>query len=289
LNKLSKLFFIKIFFLLFALSFTAKVFGAASISVTSVGSQQIIGNTTVQAINADINKQTTWVLYVLPLTNGLINTADPTKVIPLNRLVLSNSQGTPFQLQFGNLTQIASGSNFGRDNIPFNFVLQNLATDYPGDYSGNFTFRLVAGAETVSTTYTLLINRPPVQTITLTPAQLNIAVNTSGLLQPNYTQETATPEIITLNSTIPWKLVLKGNTATNGISYFFKVLSIPPGATTSYSGAYFPYTTSDTNIVTGTSSVVNGTVQVNYQIKINQSGFQPAGTYNITVPYNITP
>ena len=173
---------------------TSKAYAAASIEVTSVGSPVIIGNTTVQNINVRINKQATWKVYITPLDNGLINISDPTKVIPLSRLVLTNSTGSNvYTLQYGIPTQIASGTNYGIDNIPYKFVLTNSGSDYPGTYTSHFQFQIVAGTETVSTTYTLTITVTGTQSITLTPATLNINVNTSGLLQPNYQQETALP------------------------------------------------------------------------------------------------
>ena len=83
--------------------------------------------------------------------------------------------------------------------------------------------------------------------------------------------------------------MLRTNTASNGIKYEFKVLSVPSGATTPYSSAYFPYSNMDTTIVSGSTPVTSGIVQVNYRITINQSGIQPAGVYSINVPYAITP
>lgn len=270
--------------------FIDKAFSAASISVSNQGSQTIVGNNTIQSIIVDINKQSSWKVYITPLTNGLINTQNPTITIPLTRLTLKNSTTQDsFDLKYNELKEIASGNNFGTDRKPFDFILSNSSSDLPGDYTATFRFDIISGNDKVSTSYILRINRGITQSISLTPADINITIPAANLLQPNYSQEGTISENITLSSVIAWKLLLQGQTVSNGIDYSFKVVSIPTGATTPYNSTYYPLPMTDTNIVSSSLPIASGNVVVNYKILINKNGIQPAGNYVITIPYMITP
>lgn len=255
-------------------------------------------NRIFQPLNILVSSDGAWKLFIESLGNQIRNQDNPNYFIPLTRLELTASGGSPIaQFSAGKIIEVNNSSVMGLNNLNLALNLLSLDCDRAGHYLLDIKFTLVDGnSGTSECVYTFQFDKDEVSAIDFSQRNLKLSLDKNKILRKNSSQNLGTPLSVYVSSNKNWKLYIRKTTDENnkGVHTLVKVLGGDNSINCITTNEYIPMTNNPILLASGKATINQNTnslerklINIDYLVKGPENNFIPAGSVTEAFEYRL--
>lgn len=292
-----KLLFKKVFIILISAAMTLPA-SASGIKVDTFTMPVKTANRIFQPLNISISADGTWKIFVESLDSQIRNQNNPNYFIPVNRLELTESGGSPIgYFDAGKIIEISNSSAIGLNYLNLALNLISFDSDRPGNYLLDVKFTLQDEGSNISEcVYTFRFSKEEISSIELSQRGVHLSIDKDKILRKNSSQNLKTPLGIYVSSNKDWKLFVRKLSDTNSeaLKTFVKVIGGDSSIDCNMTNDYIPMENNLILLATGKATINDRMntldkkiINIDYLIKGPEDKFIPAGSQREEFEYRL--
>lgn len=255
-------------------------------------------NRIFQPLNISLSTDGAWKVFVESLDSQIRNQDNPNYSIPLTRLELTETSGSPIaNFDTGKIIEINNISAVSMNNLNLALNLVSFDCDRPGNYLLDIKFSLRDESSNISEcVYTFRFDKEEISSIDFSQPTVRLSIDKEKILHKNSSQNLKTPLGLYVSSNKDWKLYVRKTSDVNNanIKTFVKVIGGDNSINCNMTNDYIPIENNLILLASGKATINNNIntldkkiINIDYLIKGPEDRFIPAGSQTEEFEYRL--